>query len=142
MDARGSVAVVVALLVASPIFSARSNDDGAIVEVPSGIRCLNLACVNAFTKAFAVSERTGWRLYALELGRIRSTHKDQVHARAAEMTGRGLYVSDLWIKEGLELELNKARSKRGHTYYKIRNLLSEQYSWYVVPTPTRPPVGF
>jgi hypothetical protein len=113
---------------------------GRVVSVPDGIRCPDLDCVHAFVNAFTVSEKAGWRLYFLQSGRQRASARSPEFARAMAVLGRGLYVSNFAIKEGLELFLREKRTESGCVYYMIENILSPAHSWYLVPTRTRPPV--
>lgn len=112
---------------------------GRIVTVPDGIRCPDLDCVHAFANAFTTSEKAGWRLFFLQVGRQRASTKSPEFARVMAVLGRGLYVSDFAIKEGLELFLREQRTESGCVYYMIENILSPAHSWYLVPTRTRPP---
>jgi hypothetical protein len=112
---------------------------GRIVSVPEGIRCADLACVHALVDAFATSEEAGWRLYFLQTGRSRASARSPEFARIMEVLGRGLYVKEFAIKEGLELHLRELHTQSGCLYYMIENILSPAHSWYLVPTRTRPP---
>jgi hypothetical protein len=119
---------------------AQMTTAGRVVSVPEGIRCADLACVHAFVDAFGTSEEAGWRLYFLQAGRSRASARSPEFARIAEVLGRGLYVKQFAIKEGLELNLRELHTDDGCRYYMIENILSPAHSWYLVPTGTRPPV--
>ncbi len=114
------------------------NAGGNIVRVPDGVHCDTRACAEAFARAFARDEKTGWRLYAMELGR-RKAALNLPSWLALAYLGFGRYESGFHIAEVGELKLESLKTKSGETYYKIRNLLSDDLSWYVVPTKTGPP---
>ena len=118
---------------------AQAPPAGRIVSVPDGIRCADLDCVYAFIDAFTTSEEAGWRLYFLQSGRSRASARSPEFARIMEVLGRGLYVKEFAIKEGLELFLREMHTESGCVYYMIENILSPAHSWYLVPTRTGPP---